>query len=422
MKKSRLGRFVRITIGLGLLALALVITAPRMVRNVSIDAVVNGRVMLVRAPIEGKLQLVPPTVGSKVAVGQMLAEIRNERLNRGVLAEFVTEVATLEERIEALTRQQVELATMREQLESRVGAYRDAVTVSLQKERKELEARRQAAAARIQERSLDLQRQATLADQGFQSQARREQALSVRDQALAEAAQVAAAIERVDQRMEWTARGVYLGDGQNDVPYSQQRIDEISLRQQDIQARRAEYQLRVVQIMKQISAERERLERAGQSRHFAPRDGIVWKNFVADGGEVVIGTELVELLDCSDIFLDVTLDESKYEEVRPGSLAQVRLVGATNSIEGKVRSVRGSGAVTEDRLLAARVPARTDRHFQVIVDLDRNALDLGEATFCQVGRAAKVTFNRPLGTGRDWRSWVDELGEAARGLWRDIGG
>lgn len=420
MRKTKLGRILRIGIGVGLLLLAVVIAAPRAVRHVSIDAVVNARVMVLRSPIEGRIALVPPPVGTRVFGGQLVAEIHNHRINRGVLGELATEAATLEERIQALDRQSHELAAMRKQLEDRVGAYREALQVTLEKERLELEARRGAVQARVIERTLDLRRQATLAELGHQSTARREQATSSRDQALAEVAEIGAAIERVSERLTWTRRGVFLGDGQNDVPYSQQRMDEIALRQQDIAARRTEHHLRAAQIRKQVEVERERLERTALSRHAVSRDGVVWKNFVADGGEVVIGTELVEILDCSDIFLDVTLDESKFEEVRPGAAARVRLVGASRDIAGTVRSVRGSGAVTEDRLLAAKVPPRTDRQSQAIIELDRAALDVGEASYCQVGRAAKVTFDRDLSPGWGWLASMGEAVAAAGELWRRL--
>lgn len=419
----KLGRLVRIGIGISLLALAGSIVAPRLLGHVSIDAVVNGRVSVLRTPIEGTVIKAPPPVGARITAGAMVAEVRNPRINRQSLGEFLAERATLKERIDALDRQGIELAAMRDRLDARASAYREAVVVSLEKERKEIEARRRGTLARIDERNSDLKRQATLAGQGYQTQARHEQALSNRDQAVAEAAELAASIERVDERMSWTRRGVIGSDGQNDVPYSQQRVDEIVLREQDNAARRQEYIIRLGQLDRLITVEQDRIERMVEARLLASRDGIVWRNHVPTGGDVQQGAWVAELLDCGDLFLDVTVDERKFEDIRPGVRADILLIGSTHTIPGTVRSVRGSGAVTEDPLLAAKVPSRAPKEFQVIVDLDRNALDLGEGTFCQVGRAAKVTIRK----GQAENGWggstaLDRWIDRAVSLLRDIVG
>jgi multidrug resistance efflux pump len=208
-------------------------------------------------------------------------------------------------------------------------------------------------------------------------------------------------------------------DGQNDVPYSQQRVDEILLREQDIAARRHEHLIRLGQLDRLITVEQDRIDRLTTAQIAAPRDGIIWRNHVANGGEVQPGATIAELLDCGDLFLDVTVDERKYEAIRPGDTTEVLLIGAAKSITGTVRSVRGSGAVTDDQYLAAKVPARAAKEFQVIVDLDRNALDLSDGTYCQVGRAAKVTISKGRvepGWRRQLDAWIDQATDRLRDL------
>lgn len=193
--------------------------------------------------------------------------------------------------------------------------------------------------------------------------------------------------------------GVLLGDGQNDVSYSQQRIDEISLRQQDIRAHRDEHTIRVEAIGRQMAIEEARLASAGTFHQSSPVDGMVWRRLVAPGSEIVIGTEIMEVVDCSDLFLQVAVDEREFDRLHPGDRASVRLVGADQEIEGVIRSLRGTKSVTEDRFLAAAPVGNEPHQAQVVVSLPhQSGLVPNASNYCQVGRTAKVTFHKDHGT------------------------
>lgn len=79
-------RITRIVVGLLLLTLVTVVSLPTITGFTSLDGTVNARFAVVNAPIDGTIAEEPLKVGSPVKAGQSLAEIRNTRVNRAILA------------------------------------------------------------------------------------------------------------------------------------------------------------------------------------------------------------------------------------------------------------------------------------------------------------------------------------------------
>src|SRR5262249_60664865 len=76
-------------------------------------------------------------------------------------------------------------------------------------------------------------------------------------------AQAKAAAQRLADELTATRAGQVIGasDGRNDVPYSQQPIHHVGIRQQDLTARIQEYAARCTQLRKQVQIEGERMPR-----------------------------------------------------------------------------------------------------------------------------------------------------------------
>ncbi|MBB5661925.1 multidrug efflux pump subunit AcrA (membrane-fusion protein) [Rhizobium leguminosarum] len=95
-------RITRIVVGLMLLTLVTVVSLPTITGFTSLDGTVNARFAVVNSPIDGTIAEEPLKVGSPVKAGQSLAEIRNTRVNRAILASLEADRNTALDRVAAL--------------------------------------------------------------------------------------------------------------------------------------------------------------------------------------------------------------------------------------------------------------------------------------------------------------------------------
>ena len=146
-----------------------------------------------------------------------------------------------------------------------------------------------------------------------------------------------------------------------------------------------------------------------------PFEGVIRRNNVVEGSHVIAGNELVQILDCRDLFVDILVAEVDYDEIYPGRNAQVRLLGRSDAIDGQVMAVRGSAAVTEDVILAAKLPQSRGKDARIRVALPELSLNTDYANFCQVGRSVQVRFRtRSLPIMRWFKAlWFSITGKSA---------
>ena len=64
--------------------------------------------------------------------------------------------------------------------------------------------------------------------------------------------------------------------------------------------------------------------------------GVIWRNNVVEGSHVIAGNEPLQVLDCRDLFVDILVSEVDYDEIYPGRDAQIRLLGRSDALDGKV--------------------------------------------------------------------------------------
>jgi hypothetical protein len=202
----------------------------------------------------------------------------------------------------------------------------------------------------------------------------------------------AAQARRLEEQLDALRKGVYLGDGRNDVPYSRQRHDDVTIQIADLDTRLRENEARAAQIEKQLAEEEDRVRRLESANIRMPFPGVIWRNAVVSGSNVVVGNELLRVLDCRDLFVDILVSEVDYDEIFPGRKARIRLVGRADTLAGEVMSVRGSQAVVEEVILAATPPKSQGRNARIRVSIEGSELNDDYANFCQVGRTVQVRF------------------------------
>lgn len=387
-------RFARICVGLALLATCVIVLLPGFTGYTSLDGTVNARFALVSAPIEGVVSDTPPKVGTALPENTDVFFIANDRISRTAEAQLDADLGAAKERLQALQAQAKDLSALKTDLVNRLKEYQQASIAGIQQEIIVRQQRIATAQANKTSAEADLIRKQTLGATGVVAGSSVEQARAASVSATSEQTIAKAELERFQRQLEALKRGTFVGEGRNDVPYSQQRTDEVTIQLANVDAQIRTEKARIQQLNRQLLLERARNDRLSFAAVQVPFRGVIWRNNVVAGSNVVVGNELMRLLDCRELFVDILVDEVDYDRIKPGDHADVRLLGTSNVIHGRVLSVRGSAAAVEEVVLAAVPPKSQGKNARIRVVLDPSDMQTDYANFCQVGRTVQVRFAR----------------------------
>ena len=202
-------------------------------------------------------------------------------------------------------------------------------------------------------------------------------------------------VELLQHRLDAVRQGIFVaGDGQNDVPYSRQRQDEVIVRINDLNTRIAENRTRASQSEQQMAEEERRVRSLESATILSPFEGVIWSRNIVGGSNVILNNEMMRVLDCREMFVDILVPEVDYDEIYPGRETEVRLFGRAEIFKGQVQSVKGSSALVEKDLLAANEPETDERNARIRIRLAPSALNVDFGNFCQVGRTAQVRISK----------------------------
>lgn len=392
-------RLARLAVGAAIVLLAAWAYLPRLLFPISSNAVINGHVVTLRAPIGGEVLAMPSAAGRAVAKDEVLVRLGNPRIDNSQLAALRAQQATLREKIGAIQHELAQLKDLERRLNSDSGVYRDAVGARYEALLAEADARLAARRAVATEAAAALQRQQALYAKRLTTLAALDAAERTETVARAELHEAERAVERIRVEQRSAAQGIYFGDGYNNVPYTQQRSDEIQLRMQALQSALSDTRSRLRETERQAALEQQRLERLESAALAAPAAGRVWLELAAHGEYVSAGAPLLQILDSSRLFLMVSLDERYFDDIAVGDPAVVELVGAADALQGRVERVQGNEAKVDDLVLAVAPPPVKPREFRVVVALDMRGFADGADAYNHVGRRAKVSFRKGPATG-----------------------
>ncbi|WP_207476367.1 HlyD family efflux transporter periplasmic adaptor subunit [Arenibaculum pallidiluteum] len=383
-------KLVKVAAGVAIGAVGLYVVLSEGVAVVSANAVVNARVAVVRAPIDGILALEPLSVGQRLRRGESLGTLADERVDAARLLdlerierELVAETARLEADIRAATGAVAELG-------ARAAAYQAGRIGQLQAKVQEARATLAAAEARLAESDASFVRARELRAGGNQSVAGLDKARATKDVDALEAAAARHRLESTEIELAAARRGTFLGDSYNDTPFSTQRAQELSLRQAELDATLKERRDRLAAVRDQLGAERHRVARLRDALLESPVDGLVWEASLGAGEYARKGQNLLRLLDCRTVLVTASVAESDYNRLKVGDPARFRISGTGKVYEGIVLRLAGSGAATVYENLAVAPGKEQLERFDVALSFPGLIDD--PAAACAVGRTGKVTF------------------------------
>jgi multidrug resistance efflux pump len=396
-------RRVRLLIAFTLLALSGWAFFPHVAFRIAPTAFVNAELVRVTAPMAGRLVRDLPRKGDMIDHTITVNLTETIAPDRRHLRDLEQQSAVARDRAELAKQQLVEIARVDRELEIRTEAYQDGMVSRLRQEIVEAEAEKAGCLAEVLQRRDIGSRMDELVKSGYASQIRSAEASAIQEANAARCEMTDARIQRFRIELASAQKKVFLRDGANDVPYSQQQRDRLVLRRQDLETEMLQQRSRAVQLETEITEERHRLDRLSHSDLLLPADHVVWSVSASPGSTVTEGQAILDLANCAHRFVVVDLPERDFERVKAGDSPSVRLIGSDEWRQGKVRQVLGSAARTDDRLLAAQIPRGTSSSIAVEVELAQEESDNDRNSFCNVGRMAEVRFQR---TGLGFADWI----------------
>jgi len=396
------GQIVRLTVALAIVVIAIWQLAPLTVSDIRPNGVVNAKLVTIQAPISGQLVRAIPDVGEPVSGGSIVTRITDDTEPQALLAQLDGEYQLLRSRKTALVEKLSTLNGLRRELGERVREMVTGSMESLHYKMLEAAARQKGWMSVVKERDLSLARQKTLLADGHVAKARVEEAESLLEQAQQEVERARADEERYRKESGALEKGVFVGDGQNDVPYSQQRLDEVALAIADLNVQLTETNGRMASLEKQLRDESARAGRRESMLVRSPIDGLIWRRMATELATVTKNNDLAKILDCSDIRIEVPVDESLSDRMEIGAVVSVRLQGSPETFEGIISGVIGTRAVSPELEYAALPPLLKKDEVLLVVNIPDSGFEDRPETFCNVGRRAEVSIPSRL------HSWFGE--------------
>jgi multidrug resistance efflux pump len=376
---------------LGLAVVAAVGYEPlqRMAQTSSVEAIVNARVITLRAPIEGEVQSAPAVreSGAALAPGDLLFRVVDPRADRGRVDDLARQLEQARDDRPRLAARLESARALLAELTEQTRQFREARIRQLEARRDELTADAAAAHARTLDAAATLARANWLSAQGAGTTVQANQAK--RDADVAAQNEIAAQrqIAANDVELDAARRGVFVGDSYNDRPTSAQRADDLGQQIVDFEQALDESDRRIARLSHDLADEQARYAELSSAAVVAPAKGSVWEVLTAPGEQVRRDQELVRVLDCGGALVTATVGESVYDRLRVGSPARFQPRDGGGDLAGTVVSLTGASTTPANFAIQPAALARGAYHVTVSVP------GLAGGRDCDVGRTGRVIFD-----------------------------
>jgi multidrug resistance efflux pump len=361
----------------------------RLLATTSAEAIINARVIAVRAPIEGEVSIHTANleVGKEFLRGDELLTLTNptadqtslDNLNRAK-EQLRTTIAVLQEKKRVLESHRSALALQKER-------YRISRIEQLEKRISETESGIVAAKAQYEVTAKALARTRELFPKGAVSEAFVDRA--VRDDSVASEA-INGLLERrkaTQVELEAAQKGTFVSDGYNDTSESAQRGLEVELQLADVDARLTGTSNELAALNQDLVRETKRHEKLSTAVIRASISGRLWEVMTAPGERVNTGQVLMRLLDCGSANVSASVSETVYQKLWIGQPATFKPSDGGAEVKASIVDLTGLAAVESNNAIQPKALSGAPYH----VTLGFPALD--SKAGCQISRSGLVTFD-----------------------------
>jgi multidrug resistance efflux pump len=361
----------------------------RLLATTSAEATVNARLINLRAPIDGKVTLIAPTlaVGTEVEPSETLLYLANTRADRGRLDDMRRTINALTSDMHAAEARVAQLKGIEANLLAQRNAFQEGRILQLEARAAELAVQITTAEAMHADASEAMERSKKLRQTGSQTIATLLHA--ERDFKTTQLSIEAARIRLEGNKIELDAakKGLFVGDSYNDLPRSAQRLDEVRQQIVDGGARIEENKGRLGYLEKEMAAETELFATHSHADVNATVRGRIWEVLTANGEEVRVGQDLLRILDCAGAVVTATVSEGVYNKLWIGQRARFHLRGERIEYPGTVVGLTGLAAAGSNLAIEQTALTREPYHVTIAVP------GLAARRECNVGRTGQVEFD-----------------------------
>lgn len=369
-------RYAKLAVGVLLLIAVIWVIVGEQLSGASADATINAPVVLLRAPVSGIVDLPKRQIGSSVAPRDVIATVSDPAQDRVRLLDIELEQEQSAAKLDALQAQKSAMENQLSKMKARSVAFHDARVA-------ELETKLQYA---TRQRDLLKASSATAPKAGAKSP----------DLAL-ELSRAQERVEILTATLAASRNGIYLGDGYNDAPYSEQRSSELAQQLADLSARIVQAKADGAALSQRLSGARRSVNRASLAVVKAGVHGIYWQELAHSGTYVNRGDPIARVVDCPAALVTASVPEMTYQRLQRGMHVTFRASGSAKLIDGVIVRLAGAGAAAVYQGLAVAPSAKHLQRYDVAISVPALADD--RDLDCAIGRTGRVFFDtRPL----DW--------------------
>ncbi len=390
------GRIAKAAVGLAILAAFGWMPLRTLLQASSVEAIVNSRVVTVRAPIEGDVVSTSTdlAVTGVLAGNRELLRIVNVRADRSRLDDLEDRLGQLRIKREALDKKITATRQAYDALARDVARFTLGRIKQLEARSAQLESEVTAAKARSEVATAAAKRALALAPKGAVSAAEADRL--TQEHTVAEQTEISneRALDATKTELEAARSGTFLGDGANDRPGSAQRRDDMLQRLNDLTADRTAADAEIALLKREVVAEAARYKSVSDVAISLPVAGRIWEVLTAPGEHVRVGQDLLKILDCSGAVVTANVTEAVYNRLTVGAPARFRPTDGGGDLKGVVTNLTGLAAAPAN---LAIIPSALDREaYRVTVRVP----ELASGESCAVGRTGRVIFDKaPAGAG-----------------------
>ena len=385
-------RYTRLIIGLVVISFGLWIVIGEQLAGASGNAFLNAQVVTVRTERAGIVAISERDLGSRVSKGEPLGRVSDALVDLARLNDLAMDWQFLSSELENLETQLEKLIAARNAAKERSAVYQKHRLGEIATRLKHARNRLAILAGEISPTSLEL----TIANSVDERVDR------VPGSPTLAALAIEHAKERVDvleTELAAAKSGVYLGDGYNDAPFSEQQTLDLNITIGYRMAKLDELRNQLAILGKRQSKERLRTTLLSEGSLSSPVNGFFWEALATDGVAVQRGDPTMRLVDCETIIVSLSVSESVYDRLKLGQLATFRFSGDSRRYSGIVTRLGGSGAAKIYETLAIAPSQKHLDRYDVTLKIDEFLKNYEK--FCLLGRTGRVFFeSRPLDTIR----------------------
>lgn len=398
----------------------LLATLPPILSDTSTRAVVNAPIALVTAPIDGELDRLLAQPGEAVGPGQVLAHLRNERLDRSTLIGLQNQTAGTRVALSGLEQRLAIAESWVVTLEAALSTHRAHAMRMAEEGEKESRAKVAAANAAAAEQAALANRQRILFERGvvtetvFRIAQMRER--GAREELIAAEATLA---RRVAERIA-VETGSYVGDGQGALGALVERRRDTILEINRMRVERQQLMSSLASLEAQTRVEEERFNQQRAAQAVSTNGGHILRAFASPGQRLAAGDTIAGTVECGRAFVVAIFSVRQAHRLGLGTRVRIEADGWQETRHGVVVQVLPRTTDRVDTGYAVPFPPMERREMYVLVEFDDRSprrwsrgyeSRLAPTVPCDIGRWVSVEVDGSFfsdATSTAWR-WTRGL-------------